>query len=214
MELKTCPNCGDKLNGLMSTKIIVDDKTRDFINLFIENKSEAYCSGCAPKSIGKFVSNAIEEKDALVKELQLLIRIVPIITAHSPLNWDYEVIEMVSSQSVAGTGLFTELSSSWADFLGTQSNSLNAKLSGGELNCKNQLRYKAAMLGGNGIIPTDIEYAEVGGAKAMLMVCMAGTAVRIKNQDEVFKNNAVNFIRINEIIKRIGFLNNLKYTSY
>ena len=36
---------------------------------------------------------------------------------------------------------------------------------------------KTVCLGGNAVIATDIDYGEVGGAKAMLMVCMTGTAV-------------------------------------
>ncbi|MBE5322140.1 heavy metal-binding domain-containing protein [Pedobacter sp. MR2016-19] len=58
------------------------------------------------------------------------------------------------------------------------------------------------MLGGNGIIATDVDYAEVGGAKAMVMVCMAGTAVKIKNQDTVFKGDSKKFVLINEILKK------------
>jgi hypothetical protein len=36
-------------------------------------------------------------------------------------------------------------------------------------------------LGGNAILATDIDYAEVGGGKGMLMVCMTGTAVLLEN---------------------------------
>lgn len=43
------------------------------------------------------------------------------------------------------------------------------------------LRTKALLMGGHAILGTDIDYSEVGGGKGMLMVCMAGTAVRFNS---------------------------------
>lgn len=97
---------------------------------------------------------------------------------------------MVTAQSVSGTGLISELASSWADFLGGQSDALSNKLSNGEDLCKNQLRLKSIALGANCIIAVDIDYAEVGGARGMLMVCMSGTAVIINNIDKVLPRQA------------------------
>ena len=49
--------------------------------------------------------------------------------------------------------------------------------------CFSQLRAKAINLGGNAIIGTDIDYGDVGEGKGMLMVCAAGTAIKIINTD-------------------------------
>jgi hypothetical protein len=61
------------------------------------------------------------------------------------------------------------------------------------------------MLGGNAVIATDIDYAEVGGVRAMLMVCMAGTAVRLNNLQEVMDvdNQEYNTMQtlVNELIE-------------
>jgi len=70
------------------------------------------------------------------------------------------------------------------------------------------------MLGGNGINANDVDYAKVGGATAMVRVCMAGTAVKIENQETVFKSDSNKFVRIIEILKRVEFFSNLKYTTY
>jgi len=40
-------------------------------------------------------------------------------------------------------------------------------------------------MGANAVIGVDIDYAEVGGAKGMVMVCMSGTAVRLRNPEVV-----------------------------
>ena len=43
--------------------------------------------------------------------------------------------------------------------------------------------FAALDLGGNAVVAADIDYAEVGGASAMLMVCMTGTAVKLSNPE-------------------------------
>jgi uncharacterized protein YbjQ (UPF0145 family) len=45
------------------------------------------------------------------------------------------------------------------------------------------LRKETLELGGNAVLATDIDYAEVGGDKGMLIVCMTGTAVLLKNPE-------------------------------
>jgi hypothetical protein len=45
------------------------------------------------------------------------------------------------------------------------------------------LRVRALDHGCNAIVAADIDYAEVGGTRAMLMVCMTGTAIRLHNTE-------------------------------
>jgi hypothetical protein len=63
------------------------------------------------------------------------------------------------------------------------------------------------MLGGNAVIAADVDYAEVGGGKGMLMVCMAGTAVKVLNPQEVFEGDVD---RLEELQKAILDLNLLR----
>jgi uncharacterized protein YbjQ (UPF0145 family) len=116
---------------------------------------------------------------------------------------------MVTGQSVTGTGVISEFTSSWTDFFGAQSNRYNAKLKAGEQLCFAQLRKQAADMGGNAVIATDIDYSEVGGDKGMLMVCMAGTAVRLKNLDVLSENRQKYLPTIDRVSQRFAELQSL-----
>jgi uncharacterized protein YbjQ (UPF0145 family) len=202
MEYQSCPNCNKKLNGLMTTKFITKQSTTDFINRFNTAPSDAYCSGCSGPLVDKYKADlALLVKDS--------IGVIPVITLNNPMNWDYEVLGMVTGQSVTGTGMMSELASSWSDLIGGQSNSLGAKISNGEVLCKNQLKYKAAMMGANAVVATDIDYSEVGSVKGMLMVCMAGTAVKVTNLSEITSINEEKLLKLESAINLLSDLKKL-----
>jgi len=157
-----------------------------FINSFHDPKSEAYCDDCGLPLITKYKNSIEASKQKLLDEIKGSISIVPIVTLNNPVNWVYNVVDMISAQSISGTGFLTELSGSWADFTGGQSNSMANKVSSGEDICKNKLRYQCVLMGGNAVLGTDIDYSEVGGGKGMLMVCMAGTAVDVNLDQHLF----------------------------
>jgi len=90
--------------------------------------------------------------------------------------------------------------------MGGQSSSLQNKLSEGEILCRNQLRYKALMLGCNAVIAADVDYAEVGGGKGMLMVCMAGTAVKLNNAADVLSIDFEGLVGLQEAVKKLDSL--------
>jgi uncharacterized protein YbjQ (UPF0145 family) len=214
MELETCPNCKKKLSGMLVTRSLYKQPSIDFINIFKVDPSNGYCSDCGPSLINGSIAKLQKQKENTVIELTKNIDIIPIVTAQSPLKWDYSVIEIVSAQSVTGTGMLSEISSSWADFLGGQSDALSNKLSNGELICKNKLRLSAALLGANCIIATDIDYAEVGGGKGMLMVCMAGTAAILHNIADVLNIDANRMASLNEAAMELKRLNAIKLPQY
>lgn len=213
MEYKNCPNCTKKLNGLMADRYIVKQTTTDFINSFHEPKAEAYCSECAEASIRNYHTSNEARKQELIKELNKVLHIIPIVTTHSPLNWQYEILDMISAQSVSGTGFLTEITSSWTDITGGQSASMTNKLSSGENICKSKLRYQCALLGGNAIIATDIDYSEVGGGKGMLMVCMAGTAVNLIGIETIFEGREEQLAKVKILVKELQTLLNIRYPN-
>jgi uncharacterized protein YbjQ (UPF0145 family) len=90
---------------------------------------------------------------------------------------------MVTGQTATGTGVISEFTSSFTDLFGAQSGRHNMKLKSGEDMCFAQLRKRTLDKGGNAVIATDIDYSEIGSSRGMLMVCMAGTAVRLSNTD-------------------------------
>ena len=93
------------------------------------------------------------------------------------------MVGMVTGQSITGTGIISEIASSFTDLFGMQSGKFGNKIKEGENICKAQLRLAAAHLGACAVIATDIDYSEVGGGKGMLMVCMSGTAIKLNNLD-------------------------------
>lgn len=210
MSYKICPNCNKKLDGLLTTRYILKDTTIAFINENSDLSKEAYCNDCGPALLNEYSSKIESEKKALIKEMKGQLHIIPILTINNPINWDYDPIGIISSQSVTGTGLLSEISSSWSDFLGGQSDSLSNKILNGENLCKDKLRFNALLLGGNAIIATDIDYSEVGGGKGMLMVCMAGTAVKVKSWSENFSETKEMIEKLSDKANQLIELNKIK----
>jgi uncharacterized protein YbjQ (UPF0145 family) len=202
-ETKTlCPNCNAEIKSpiLGNDNLLIEGITAEFINKFTDTNSPNYCTKCSKDLLYhahkeydiQRKSKSELEKNSTSKIMEL-IDFVPIVTLHSPLDWKYQSIEIVSAQSVTGTGVITEIASSWTDFFGKESGRYNEKIKKGEDNCKSILRFQALQLGGNAILGTDIDYSEAGAGKGMLMVCMAGTAVKINNLAELNYNvNALN----------------------
>ena len=183
-EIISCPNCGTKLKGQFLTNHTLLSKNKiAIINEYHTPKHDAYCSKCGDELYARYKAKLLSERADITRKLFSLLEAMPIITTHSPLHWDYEIISIVTGQSTTGTGALSELTSSFTDFFGVQSERYNKKLKAGENMCFAQLRKQTMNLGGNAIIATDIDYTEVGGEKGMLMVCVSGTAIRLKNSE-------------------------------
>lgn len=207
-EIKNCPNCKSELkSGLLSSTSMLDARKTAIINEYHDQKSEGYCSKCGKDLLDKYETRLHEEKQELTAKLQRLIGIVPVISAHSPLNWHYRVIDMVTGQSTTGTGVISEFTSSFTDLFGAQSGRHNKKLKAGEDMCFVQLRKHALDKGGNAVIATDIDYSEIGGGKGMLMVCMAGTAVKLENLEVLGEQKAKHMDELVRLNQRLLHLN-------
>ena len=163
------------------------------INATREEPWTAACNKCGDDVNSEARKQLYDESLALKAGLKRLLPRIPIISLQSPMGWTYEVLGIVTGQTVTGTGVFSDVASAFTDLFGTQSGTYNAKLREGENLCKAQLRGQTVELGGNAVLGVDIDYAEVGGQRAMLMVCMTGTAVRataISPADDVLFSDA------------------------
>lgn len=193
-----CPNCKAEIkSGFLSSNKFVEELKSRFINKFTDNAAEKHCDACAMDLVHKACTNFVKIKKEHVQEVTSSIGKIPILTIHDPHDWKYKALGIVTAQSVTGTGVIAEVSSGFTDFFGMQSNTYNKKLAEGELRCMNMLRSKTLALGGNAIIGTDIDYSEAGGLKGMLMVCMAGTAVKLENL-EVLSSSPDAFSKLEE----------------
>ncbi|MEB2779986.1 heavy metal-binding domain-containing protein [Algoriphagus sp. C2-6-M1] len=196
--MENCPNCDSKIStSIFNENLPLSDNEVKLVNRFTDNSSEGYCQKCNDKN--KLLNQANKSFFTLKNELTILknnqieklgkISVnIPISTLQNPQDWKYKSIEMVSAQMVSGTGIISEIASNWTDFFGTDSGYYNEKIKSAEEKCKSILRAEVIKIGGNAILGTDIDYSEAGAGKGMLMVCMAGTAVKITNLDELDYN--------------------------
>lgn len=183
-DTTACGNCGTKYkNNVMSPVKPLGQKEISIINYYELDAKDTYCTKCGYDLYERARVRVSRELTNAKEEVSLLMQYLPIISVHTPLNWNYMVIKLVTGQSVTGTGVLTEFSSSLTDFFGQQSSRYNKKLKDGENLCLYQIGTETLRAGGNAIIGVNINYSEVGGGKGMLMVCMTGTAVLLYNTD-------------------------------
>jgi uncharacterized protein YbjQ (UPF0145 family) len=179
-------NCGEALKiGMISSNQAFTGSMVRVINLASEPQLSAACDRCGDKLLAEAKTKLNAESSRLKKLVQTVLPKIPIASIHSPFAWEYDVIDVLTAQSVTGTGIFSDVASAFTDLFGTQSGTYNAKLREGENLCKMSLRAQAIEAGGNAILAADIDYAEVGGQRAMLMVCMTGTVVRLTNPERI-----------------------------
>lgn len=214
MEKKfdNCPNCNSKIKeGAFSSNELIGTGRKQLINDFTENQAEAFCTNCFNTPLISAIENYKIQFNENSESLKNAIPHIPVITLQQPLNWNYKVVGMVTGQSVTGTGIVSELASSFTDLFGLQSGNLGNKIKGGEDICKAQLRLNAAQLGATAVIATDIDYSEVGGGKGMLMVCMSGTAIKLENLEILGNGVAEKLLNIENLAKT--FNNLLRYKN-
>ena len=211
-KLENCANCNLKIkNGLLNSVHILDKQDVEIINEYEEEKKEGFCNKCGTEKLKEAKEKYKTEKYNLTHFINNNINAIPVTTTHSPLNWNYKVIGIVSGQSSTGTGVVTEFTSDFTDFFGAQSNRHNKKIKKGENLCYQQLRMQTLQQGGNAVIATDIDYSEIGSGRGMLMVCMAGTAIYLDNTDILFKDIKELISKLNTYINRLNYLEKYSY---
>lgn len=213
-----CKNCNTELKNTMffsNKELSLDVIT--LINNELNLDAETYCNSCGDKLHKEAVDKADRKSQTLFldsrviinklenklleidNELNKIYKKVPVLTIHNPFGWQYTSLGIVSGQLVTGTGLISEVFSDFTDFFGAKSNSFTQKLTTSENIVINQLKSRAILLGGNAVIATDVDYGEVGGNKGMLMICSAGTAVKLHNLDILEENIRPDILRISTL---------------
>ncbi|WP_264542745.1 MULTISPECIES: heavy metal-binding domain-containing protein [Flavobacterium] len=204
--MENCPNCQVKMTGMFNNNFLLSKDKNNLINVFSGNPETQYCNKCGEDLYLETRLLITTEKNNLLKEIEKLIFKIPVISIQAPLNWDYEILDMITGQTTTGTGVISEFTSTFSDIFGVQSERFNKKLKNGEDLCFTQLRKKTIDIGGNAVIATDIDYSEIGGDKGMLMVCMGGTAVKLKNLEILGEERSRDITRLTEINSRFNYL--------
>ncbi|TCN87877.1 uncharacterized protein YbjQ (UPF0145 family) [Shewanella fodinae] len=192
-----------------SVPLVSKEQTR-VINEYRDTKLDAYCNECGSNLYRHSCYRMSREINKLTEKMQELINAIPVVSTHSPLNWDYNILDMVTGQSTTGTGVISEFTSSFTDLFGAQSKRHNQKLKAGEDMCFAQLRRQVMQLGGHAVIATDIDYSELGAGKGMIMVCMAGTAVKLNNLDILGEERVKQIAELFEVDKQLSYLQTFK----
>lgn len=201
--MATCPNDGAELKaGMFSSNRPFTAEAVEFINTFTDSKATGYCEKCGMPLLNKARYEAREQAQNLDATLHKHIHYIPLLSLQNPEGWLAKPLGLVTGQSVTGTGVFSEFASSWTDLFGAQSKAYNQKIAGGEKICQTQLRLKCLEMGGNAVLAVDIDYAEVGGDKGMLMVCMTGTAMMLENTEVMGTEAVAGLNVITETIKK------------
>jgi len=188
---------------MMFGNYLLSDLKVKTINIYNDKPAAGYCTKCGDGLYEQCKDHLVLDVRELTTELEESIDYVPVLSIQLPQGWEYDVLAIVTGQSVSGTGVIAEFTSSFSDLFGTQSSTLSGKLRGGEKYCFNQVRKRALDLGGNAVIGTDIDYSEVGSIRGMLLVCMAGTAVRLKNVNILGEDRKDKLKRAVEVNKKL-----------
>jgi uncharacterized protein YbjQ (UPF0145 family) len=180
MSQDSCLRCDATLKvGMLSSNQALTESQLALINLWTAEPLSAACNKCGDDTLREARKDLNAELTRAQSSLRSAIDFVPVISLQSPMGWIYRPISVITAQTVTGTGMFSDVASAFTDLFGTQSGTYNAKIREGENICKASLRSQAIELGGNAVLAVDIDYAEVGGQRAMLMVCMTGTVVEV-----------------------------------
>lgn len=222
MEVTHCPNCGTKIEpkGFFSTnEAYTKDKNKDsakiieFINVFSEKSNDSYCGNCINNMYADSKWKYNGEKSEIRLKQRESIDYIMCVSIDTPNKWDFETIGIVTAQCTMGTGLLSELSSDWNDLFGLESRTMNKKVLKAEETCLNMLRVKALNLGGNAVVGVDVDYAEVGSLRGMILVCMTGTAVRIKNTEILPEEMQENIDKLEETVIQLKKLNKYSFVE-
>lgn len=180
MNLDKCPNCGKSVKGFFSSATLIPETKTAFINTHLDLKFEAYCTDCSYELLNKIAREFRQQKNEIENRLKQIVHYIPVLSSPAPHEWKYDILDMITAQTTSGTGFATELSRTFNDFFGGTSNTTNKKIIDATNLCKADLRIQCVKMGGNAIISTDIDFNEIGsGSTNMLMVCMAGTAIKV-----------------------------------
>lgn len=182
MSQEICPNCNSPIkDNIFGTNKKLISTVVDVINAANGTNSSGYCNKCGDELFLTSLSKLRSDIRKLRYQLASSQQIMPIVTIHNPLGWEYEVLGVVTAQSVTGTGIFSEVSMSVSDLLGKESESMNNKIKDAENICLARLRQEATIMGGNAIVGLNLTYAEMGSLRGMIMICCTGTAVNVTN---------------------------------
>lgn len=103
-------------------------------------------------------------------------------------------IDVICTNIVVGTNVFSDFAASFTDFFGGKSNSYKKKLNLIYNEAKKELKQKAVQIGANCVVGFQVDFDEISGKdKSMFMVSASGTACYVEYSEEKsdFENSGI-----------------------
>ncbi|MFD2522562.1 heavy metal-binding domain-containing protein [Emticicia soli] len=182
--MENCPNCGAKINpnSFFSPNSLLSQKEIDLINYFTEDKIEGYCTNCGSQPFQEALASLnLEIEEIKEKQINALSNSVLCLNLQSPLGWDYDIVNIVTSKATIESNFLRGLTQEINDLFGVESGVIYKRISETEKNCLDMLRIHCLRFGGNAVIGVNISYYEIGEQKSLIMICITGTAIKVKN---------------------------------
>jgi uncharacterized protein YbjQ (UPF0145 family) len=129
-----------------------------------------YCPACKAKI-------EQEQRERVARIRQAADKVILTTTPKVDGYYAARYLGIESVEFVIGTGVFSEVSSSIADFFGARSSAFERKLQEAKRHALYALSYLAAERGANAVIGVDMDYAEFSGNRVALII--NGTLVQL-----------------------------------
>ena len=115
-----------------------------------------------------------------------------------------QYIDVICSNIVVGTNIFSDFAASFSDFFGGKSESYRRKLEYIYNEASKDLKNKAIRIGANAIIGFKVDFDEISGKdKSMFMVSVSGTACKIEYSPDYDNNIKTNTVSQSDLDKEI-----------
>lgn len=126
---------------------------------------------------------AKEEQAVLAKRRATLANMMVTTGYHFESFKIIKYMEIVSADTVLGTGMFSEFSAGVSDFFGAENDSFCTKIQQARQSAQKKLTLQACEKGANAIIGIDFDYIVLG--QNMIGVSVTGTAVIVEKIEEI-----------------------------
>lgn len=181
-----CINCGKSFGGLVGVKRVCKSTVEDFETYGIDTTD--ICMKCCKKLKEELLQKNQNEINQTKKNIENakenVIKKISIFTTPHDHKYDKDMKGIVSGYSVLGTGMISEIASSWTDFFGKESDTYQEKIKIAEKHAIDMAKLQAAELGATCISGVNLSLSEATHGNGMLMFSCVGTAVRIEGFDQ------------------------------
>ena len=115
-----------------------------------------------------------------------------------------QYIDVICSNIVVGTNIFSDFAASFSDFFGGKSDSYQRKLEYIYNEASKDLKNKAVKIGANAIVGFKVDFDEISGKdKSMFMVSVSGTACKIEYNADYERNVKTDTISQSDLDREI-----------